>query len=50
VALAALAMIAANGGITRATAEMMIAAVSEYRSTTTHERTSKPMQTPMSTK
>lgn len=50
VALAAFAMIAANGGITSATAETMTAAVTEYRSRTAQARTNKPMQTVMSTK
>ena len=50
VALATLAMMAANGGITSATAEMMTAAMTEYRSTTAQAMTNKPMQIVMSTK
>jgi len=49
-ALAAFAMITANGGITSATAETTIAAVTEYRSSTAQERTNNPMQTVMSTR
>src|SRR5580693_8938747 len=47
-ALAAFAMITANGGITSATAEIAMAAVCEYRSTTAHEMTNRPMQIVMS--
>src|ERR1700730_10748640 len=50
VALATFAMITANGGITSATADMAIAAVIEYRSTTAQDRTNNPMQTVMSTR
>jgi hypothetical protein len=50
VALAAFAMITANGGITSATADMALAAVLEYRSTTAQDRTNNPMQTVMSTR
>jgi hypothetical protein len=50
VALATFAMITANGGITSATADTMIAAVVEYRSRTAQDRTNKPMQTVMSTR
>ena len=50
VALATLATIAANGGMTRATADMMTAASMEYRSTTAHATTNRPMQTPIRTK
>lgn len=50
VALATLATIAANGGMTRATADMMTAASTEYRSTTAHETTNSVMQTPIRTK
>jgi hypothetical protein len=50
VALATFAMITANGGITSATAEMAIAAVVEYRSTTAQDRTNNPMQTDMRTR
>jgi hypothetical protein len=50
VALATFAMITANGGITSATADMAIAAVVEYRSTTAQDRTNNPMQTDMSKK
>jgi hypothetical protein len=49
-ALAAFAMITANGGITSATAETTIAAVTEYRSSTAQDRTNNPMQTVMSTR
>jgi hypothetical protein len=49
-ALAAFAMITANGGITSATAETAIAAVSEYRSRTAQEMTNIPMQIVMSTR
>src|ERR1700730_1140299 len=45
VALATLAMITANGGITRATADMAIAAVLEYRATTAQDRTKTAMST-----
>jgi len=50
VALATFAMITANGGITSAAAEMAIAAVIEYLSTTAQDRTNNPMQTVMSTR
>ena len=50
VALATFAMIAANGGITSATTDMMTAATTEYRSTTAQETTNKPMQIVISRK
>jgi len=49
-ALAAFAMITANGGIASATAETTIAAVTEYRSRTAQETTNNPMHTAMSTR
>jgi len=50
VALATLAMITANGGITSATAETMTAASVEYRSITAQDKTNRPMQVAMSAK
>jgi len=50
VALATLATMAASGGMTRATADMMTAASTEYRSTTAQDTTNSAMQTPISTK
>ena len=46
-ALAAFAMIEANGGITSATADMMTAAIVEYRATNTQATAHRPRQVPI---